>query len=167
MFVGAVMLTSEGLRCAVGARLSPSCSYETVFAERSVQEIHFDMTDFYGSVADWCDQGFSICESYLIEAQNVYLKGNLEGFVTMAEALADSELEQETLVHINALLNGLAFCRRAGEVTVVAAENGASGLNWKRVAQLYSAMETTKGDMRMPRLDGGFERKLRAAMVLS
>ena len=125
------------------------------------------MTDFYGSVADWCDQGFSICESYLIEAQNVYLKGNLEGFVTMAEALADSELEQETLVHINALLNGLAFCRRAGEVTVVAAENGASGLNWKRVAQLYSAMETTKGDMRMPRLDGGFERKLRAAMVLS
>ena len=41
------------------------------------------------------------------------------------------------------------------------------GLNWLRLAQLYRAMETTKGDMRMPRLDGGFERKLRAAMVLS
>ena len=64
-------------------------------------------------------------------------------------------------------MENVGFCRRAGEVTVVAAENGASGLNWKRVAQLYSAMETTKGDMRMPRLDGGFERKLRAAMVLS
>lgn len=125
------------------------------------------MNNFFGSVADWCDQGFSICEGYLIEAQNLYLKGDLDGFVTMAEAQSDDELEDETIAHINALLNGLAVCRRAGALKVVGSDQGATSLNWNKLAQLYRAMETTKGDMRMPHLDGGFERKLRAAMVVS
>ena len=103
----------------------------------------------------------------LIEAQNLYLNGDVDGFVTMAEALTDDELEDETITHINALLSGLFFCRRSGTLKMVETERGAPGLNWLKLAQLYRAMETTKGDMRMPRLDLGFERKLRAAMVLS
>ena len=124
------------------------------------------MATFRGSVADWCDQGFSICDGYLIEAQDLYLKGEVDVFVTMAEAQSDDELEDETIAHINALLSGLSFCRRAGALKMVETDRK-PGLNWLRLAQLYRAMETTKGDMRMPRLDLGFERKLRAAMVLS
>ncbi|WP_147273310.1 hypothetical protein [Paracoccus lutimaris] len=161
------MFMSERPQRASEARISQSRTHDAALAGRPAQGAGFEMTDFYGSVADWCDQGFSICEGYLIEAQNLYLKGDFAGFVSMAEAQSDDELEEETLSHINTLLSGLAFCRRAGEVQVVGGESGASGLNWKKVAQLYSAMETTKGDMRMPRLDRDFERKLRAAMVLS
>ena len=50
----------------------------------------------------------------------------------MAEALADSEPGVGNIGAYQCTAQATAFCRRAGEVTVVAAENGASGLNWKR-----------------------------------
>lgn len=148
-------------------RLSHDLTVDAIPAGGPAQGVELTMTTFRGSVADWCDQGFSICEGYLIEAQNLYLNGEADGFVTMAEALTDDELEDETITHINALLSGLFFSRRSGTLKMVETEPGGQGLNWLKLAQLYRAMETTKGDMRMPRLDGRFERKLRAAMVLS
>jgi hypothetical protein len=161
------MFMSEDPWRAQDMRFPQDKTPEAMPAGRSAQGVEMMMTTFRGSVADWCDQGYSICEGYLIEAQNLYLNGDVDGFVTMAEALTDDELEDETITHINALLSGLSFCRRAGTLKMVETERGAPGLNWLKLAQLYRAMETTKGDMRMPRLDGGFERKLRAAMVLS
>ncbi|WP_052081504.1 hypothetical protein [Paracoccus halophilus] len=127
----------------------------------------FNLPDFAASHADWCDLGFSICEGYLIEAQNLFLEGDPDGFREMAEAQFDTELEDETLAHANALLSGLSFRRLAGEILAVTSGRRAAGLNWWSLANLYRAMETTKGDMRMPRLDPEFEKRLRAAMVLS
>jgi hypothetical protein len=161
------MFVSEEPWRASEMRFSQDKTCDTVPERYPAQEIDFAMASFGGSVADWCDQGFSICEGYLIEAQNLYLKGNFDGFVNMAEAQSDDELEAETLLHINALLSGHVFCRQAGEVTRIETKSSDGGLDWNAVAQLYRAMETTKGDMRMPRLDRDFERKLRAIMVLS
>ena len=161
------MFMSEEPWRARDARLSQDRATEAMPAGRSAQGVEITMTTFKGSVADWCDQGFSICEGYLIEAQNLYLQGDADGFASMAEAQTDDELEEAAISHINALVSGIAFCRRAGSLKMIETERGAPGLNWLKLAQLYRAMETTKGDMRMPRLDGGFERRLRAAMVLS
>ncbi len=160
------MFVNEEPWRARDTRLSQDRATEAVLVGQPAQGVEITMMTFSGSVADWCDQGFSICEGYLIEAQDLYLKGEVDGFVTMAEAQSDDELEDETIAHINALLSGLSFCRRAGALKMVETDRK-PGLNWLQLAQLYRAMETTKGDMRMPRLDGGFERKLRAAMVLS
>ncbi|RQP04452.1 MAG: hypothetical protein D1H97_18170 [Paracoccus sp. BP8] len=122
---------------------------------------------FSGSLADWCEQGFSICESYLIEAQTLFIEGDASGFLDMAEAQFDPELEDEVLIHANALLRGVAFRRLAGRVQLIETGDAPLGLNWAAIANLWRAMETTKGDMRMPRLQPAFEQKLRAAMRLS
>ncbi len=122
-------------------------------------------TDFSGSYASWCEEGFSICEAYLLEAQKFFLQGSLDGFLDMAQF--DTELENETLAHANTLLVGVAF-RRVGErVRAVEARPDSAGLNWLNVVNLYRAMETTKGDMAMPRLHPAFDKILRKAMVLS
>ncbi|GEK68343.1 hypothetical protein SAMN04244581_00331 [Paracoccus denitrificans] len=122
---------------------------------------------FSGSVADWCEQGFSICESYLIEAQNLFVEGDPSGFLAMAEAQFDAELVDEVLLHANALLKGVAFCRLAGRLQLAETGDAPLGLNWTAIANLWCAMETTKGDMRMPRLAPEFERRMRGAMRLS
>lgn len=161
------MLMSEEPWRNQNRRPSHDLKSKTMPAARSEQGGDPTMISFRGSFAEWCDQGFSICEGYLIEAQNLYLNGDVEGFVTMAEALIDADLEDETIAHINALLSGLLFCRRSGGLEMVVIRSDLPGLNWLKLAQLYRAMETTKGDLRMPRLDGAFERKLRAAMVFA
>ena len=122
---------------------------------------------FSGSVADWCAEGFSICESYLIEAQTLFIEGDPSGFLAMAEAQLDAELVDEALLHANALLKGVAFRSLAGRLQLVEAGDAPLGLNWIAIANLWCAMETTKGDMRMPRLEPEFERRMRAAMRLS
>ena len=122
---------------------------------------------FSGSYADWCEEGFSICEGYLIEAQNLYLQGDLSGFRAMAEAQFDIELEDETLAHANALLIGVVLCRDTGAVQVIETGRCPVGLNLINLANLYRAMETTKGDMRMPRLAPDFDKLMRKALVLS
>lgn len=122
---------------------------------------------FSGSYPDWCEEGFSICEGYLIEAQSFFLHGKLDGFLAMAAAQFDAELEDETLAHANALLVDVTFCRMSGEIESVESDHGDAGLNWLNVVNLYRAMETTKGDMRMPRLHPAFDKVLRKALVLS
>ncbi|REF71762.1 hypothetical protein BDD41_0219 [Paracoccus versutus] len=122
---------------------------------------------FSGSVADWCEQGFSICESYLIEAQTLSIEGDPSGFVAMAEAQFDDELADEVLLHANALLRGMAFRRLGGRLQLVETGDEPLGLNWTAIANLWCAMETTKGDMRLPRLEPQFEKRMRAAMRLS
>lgn len=123
--------------------------------------------NFSGSVEEWCEQGFSICESYLIEAQALFVQGDLSGFRAMAEAQFDSELVDEALLHANALLLGVAFRRCDGRLELVETGKHPPGLNWEVIAHLWCAMEKTKGDMRMPRLEPGFEKRMRAAMRLS
>ncbi|WP_199258592.1 hypothetical protein [Paracoccus binzhouensis] len=140
---------------------------ELGFAHLQVSGIETRGVDFSGSVADWCELGFSICESYLIEAQNIFIENDLGGFLSMAEAQFDADLSDEVLAHANALLRGVAFRRLAGELQVVETVEGQADLDWQAVANLWRAMETTQGDMRMPRLDAGFEKQLRAAMWLS
>jgi|GEM_PF-4024993 len=122
---------------------------------------------FSGSVADWCEQGFSICESYLLEVQALFLNGDPLGFLAMAEEQFDAELADEVLLHAGALLNGVAFRRLAGRLELVETGDAPMGLDWKVIANLWCAMETTKGDMRMPRLDPTFEKRMRMAMRLS
>lgn len=70
--------------------------------------------DFAGSVPEWCALGFSICESYLIEAQNLFLQQDLGGFLSIAEAQLDDDLTGDALAHANALLVGVAFRSLAG-----------------------------------------------------
>ncbi|MFC3570069.1 hypothetical protein [Paracoccus simplex] len=142
-------------------------SGEFGFAHLQVSGIETLGVSFSGSVADWCELGFSICESYLIEAQNIYIENDLGGFLSMAEAQFDADLSDEVLAHANTLLRGVAFRRLAGELQVVETVEGQADLDWQTVASLWRAMETTQGDMRMPRLDAGFEKQLRAAMRLS
>ena len=160
------MFVNEEPWRARDTRLSQDRATEAVLVGQPAQGVEITMMTFNGSVADWCDQGFSICEGYLIEAQDLYLKGEIDGFVTMAEAQSDDELEDETIAHINALLSGLSFCRRAGALKMVETDRK-PGLNWLQLAQLYRAMETTKGDMRMPRLAPDFVKLMRKALVLS
>lgn len=121
---------------------------------------------FSGSVADWSELGFSICETYLLEVQSLFLEQDLGGFLSMAEAQFDPDLADEVLAHANALLAGVAFQHRAGEVQLVGTVEEA-GLDWKCVADLWAAMKVTQGDMRMPRLDATFEKALRSAQRLS
>lgn len=121
---------------------------------------------FSGSTSDWCELGFSLCESYLIEAQNLFLERDLGGFMSMAEAQFDPELADEVMAHANTLMAGAAFRCLAGEVQLVETADEA-GPDWGTVANLWRAMDITKGDMRMPRLDIGFDRAMRAAMRLS
>lgn len=131
-----------------------------------VSEIETVGLDFAGSVLEWCELGFSICESYLIEAQNLFLEHDLGGFLSMAEAQLDDDLTGDALAHANALLAGVALRFLAGQLHLVESET-APDLNWQAVANLWRAMEVTQGDMRLPRLDSGFEGKLRAALRLS
>lgn len=121
---------------------------------------------FSGSVTEWCELGFSICESYLHEVQSLFLRRDLGGFRSMAEAQFDPGLADDVLTHANALLAGVALRHQSGQLRLVgtAAE---AGLDWESVVNLWQAMKTTQGDMRMPRLDAGFEKALRAAMRLS
>ncbi|WP_062560402.1 hypothetical protein [Paracoccus aminovorans] len=121
---------------------------------------------FTGSVPEWCELGFSICESYLIEAQNLFLEQDLGGFLSIAEAQLDDDLADQALAHANALLAGVAFRWLAGQLHLVETEVEPD-LNWQAVANLWRAMETTQGDMRLPRLDAGFETQLRSALRLS
>ena len=41
---------------------------------------------------------------------------------------------------------------------------GVLGLNWPVIADLWRAMEETKGDMRLPRLAEEFQQRVQAAM---
>lgn len=122
---------------------------------------------FSGTYSDWCEEGFSICEAYLIEAQNFFLHDRLDGFLAMAAAQFDAELADETLAHANALLADVRLYRSGDGIEVVKAPGGNAGLNWLNIVSLCRAMETTKGDMRMPRMHPAFERILRKALVLS
>ena len=165
------MLVESGSLRATKARpmptnpLASSCSAPQIMdALPPVARVN---SGFSGSYADWCEEGFSICEGYLIEAQNLYLQGDLAGFRAMAEAQFDDELEDETLVHANALLVGLALYRQGDDVRVVETGRCPVRLNLINLANLFRAMETTKGDMRMPRLHPDFEKILRKALVLS
>ncbi|CQR85730.1 hypothetical protein JCM7685_1154 [Paracoccus aminovorans] len=139
---------------------------DLAFGHLQSSGIGIDGLGFSGSVADWCELGFSICESYLIEAQNLFLERDLGGFLSMAEAQFDPELAGEVLTHANALMAGVAFRHLAGQLHLVETAEEAD-LNWSTVANLWRAMKTTQGDMRLPRLDAGFEKALRAAMRLS
>lgn len=121
---------------------------------------------FAGSVPEWCELGFSICESYLIEAQNLFLEQDLGGFLSIAEAQLDDDLAAEALAHANALLSGVAFRWLAGQLHLVEAAVEPD-LNWPAVANLWRAMEKTQGDMRLPRLEADFESQLRGALRLS
>ena len=75
-------------------------SGEFGFAHLQVSGIETLGVSFSGSVADWCELGFSICESYLIEAQNIYIENDLGGFLSMAEAQFDADLSDEVLAHV-------------------------------------------------------------------
>lgn len=46
---------------------------EQVLGPLHVSDIETVGLEFAGSVPEWCELGFSICESYLIEAQNLFL----------------------------------------------------------------------------------------------
>lgn len=139
---------------------------EQVLGPLHVSDIETVGLEFAGSVPEWCELGFSICESYLIEAQNLFLEQDPGGFLSMAEAQLDDDLTGDALAHANALLVGAALRFLAGQLHLV--EVGVEpGLNWQAVANLWRAMEVTQGDMRLPRLDAGFEGKLRAALRLS
>jgi hypothetical protein len=156
MVVKSETLRGAGINAAAGER---------AFEHLQTSGIEAAGIDFSGSVPDWCELGFSICESYLIEAHNLFLEQDPAGFLSIAEAQLDEDLADAALAHANALLVGVAFRRLAGQLQLVEAEV-APDLNWPNVANLWRAMETTQGDMRMPRLDGGFERELRAALRL-
>ena len=106
---------------------------------------------FGGTMTDWCDLGFSICETYLLEAQGLYLDGDCAGLLALAEAQVDPELEAEVIAHLNSLLRGLALRRQDGRVRLVETQ-GPLGLNWPVLADLWQAMDSAKGDMRMPSL---------------
>lgn len=140
------------------------------FSPVSMPGMDHQAASFSGSVAEWCAIGYSICESYLLEVQSLYLDQDLAGFRAMIEAQFDPDLEQDMMTHANALLSGTTFQRLAGHSDITAEGHGAdtteTDLNWQAAANLWRAMEATKGDMRMPRLDVGFEKQLRNALRL-
>lgn len=161
------MLVEMGPWRAAKACPSMGQAVKPIHIEAQNSDFALDAPDFSGSYASWCEEGFSICEGYLIEAQNFFLLGKLDGFLAMARAQFDTELENETLTHANTLLVGVAFRRLGNEVRAVEARPDSAGLNWLNIVNLYRAMDTTKGDMRMPRLHPAFDKILRKAMVLS
>ncbi|MFO1164078.1 MAG: hypothetical protein U1E55_02665 [Paracoccus sp. (in: a-proteobacteria)] len=64
---------------------------------------------------------------------------------------------------------GVVLCPRPTPARCRSSKPGAarSELNLINLANLYRAMETTKGDMRMPRLAPDFDKLMRKALVLS
>lgn len=159
------MLANGQALSAGKARFPQNTDDACTFAALHCSGIALAGIGFSGTAPDWCEQGFSICESYLIEAQSLFLDGDADGFLAMAEAQSDPELAAEILVHANALLSGMAFRWLGGQLALV--DGARPGLNWPALANLWRAMEQTKGDMRMPRLAPAFERRLREALRLS
>ncbi|WP_347266049.1 hypothetical protein [Paracoccus sp. (in: a-proteobacteria)] len=121
--------------------------------------------EFPGTVQAWCEQGFSICEGYLLELQALHLDGNAEGLLAMIEAQPDPEMAAEAMARANVLVSGAAFAQLSGRPQLL--ETGAPGPCWPMLANLWRAMEMSKGDLPMPRLAPAFERRLREALRLS
>lgn len=161
------MLVNGKITHAAGMQYSQGNNGALAFLPLAGIEAGGAVRAFSGTIAEWCELGFSICESYLIEAQSLFIQGDLSGFVAMAEAQFDADLSDAVLRHADALLKGVAFQRRAGRLLLVETGESPLGLNWVAIANLWCAMETTKGDMRMPRLDPQFDKRMRAAMRLS